>query len=740
MSQQQGQQSNDSNDNDTGYLRPPTKAEERFYVLFRFSATLINGMKKMSIDVGSLPGIYYGDPITATVLLKHCLSRTMAVDFGGPNAPRTIAGIESILNDFRSELLILKSDEPTTTTVASLAEQNSAIYKRLERNEDIRLINLLPASKWDDPLACNIVPASFADGPEFEALSYPWGLQNGVHGSIVAINCAHSTLQISSNLNSALRDLRSDMSADDSYRVLWVDAICIDQSHSEEKAHQIRQMKRIYSEAKRVIVWLGQGTEKGVKAFKTLESISELGNPFSNGSDISLPYLEPLNSIGESPWWTRAWCRQEIIMAKEASMYLGSASLDWRDLSTAFRAWTSLLERIISPLETFHEAIGKQLTKNFFHQLAIIEQWRGSLGLPTLLEVLLHHGDLQVTDPRDSVYALLGLVNSRDPCHADITLQPDYTIRLSDLFIRVAMHLFKHHGLDILSFATPGLSPSRIGLLSYVEYLPTWAPDWRQVTFVEGSHFAFTNFFRSVDPSQRLLAELSRAWNEKCGIDTDNRPVASQSRSSDGIVLESGHDMIVSLEHFRPISSSLFSASEGLETERYRIVDTHQGEKMARMCLICSGFTVDRIESLGAETGSITDKLKQFPSDCGFDWYDNRAYPHIQNQSRFEAVIRSAIADQWPIPNNPNSGYHRLGDSLAREMADFRLFLEKINKSSVARFAKQRRLFRSYTGYIGLAPPEAKKDDVIVILSGATVPFVLRSLDKAGLYEFIGDW
>jgi len=76
----------------------------------------------------------------------------------------------------------------------------------------------------------------------------------------------------------------------------------------------------------------------------------------------------------------------------------------------------------------------------------------------------------------------------RRPCHSDATLQPDYTLRLSDVLTRVAIHLLKHHGLDILSFATEGLirRPGRAS--HFVHYRPTWVPDWRNTEWVEGSH------------------------------------------------------------------------------------------------------------------------------------------------------------------------------------------------------------------------------------------------------------
>jgi len=751
MSAQQGQQSNNGSgsggNKDDGSVLLNSK-EGRFWVLLRISASLLRTMQAKGIDNGTQPAVRIGDAATALASLKYNLTRLTVNTFG--DTPESKLAIETMLNDLRSEFLILEADEPTATTIASLVGQNSTVYKRLGKDEDIRLIYLLPAKNWDDPLKCNIKLAAFADGPEYEALSYTWGLQNGAGGSLSILNHGNATLKITSNLDSALRDLRANMSPDDLYRVLWVDAVCIDQSHSEEKVHQMRQMPKIYSEAKRVIVWLGKREEKAEEAFKILKSMPELlkslqGDVSGEGpNDIAVPNLKSLNAISDSPWWTRAWCRQEIIMAKEASIFLGSTSLDWRVLSKAFWEWSAfsvpwLLANPDSRSAAIQDILRNGFSNDVLPQLAVIEQWRGPAGLPTFLEMLSNHGNLRVTDPRDHVYALFGLVNSRDPCHADTSLHPDYTLRLSELLVRVAVHLIAHHGLDIISFATDGLSPSRSGLMHFVEFLPTWTPDWRKITLFGSGNFAFTNLLKATDPSQRMLADMASMWREGKGM-TDNDQTET---SNNGILMQDGNDLFVSLATFRPISPSLFKASDGLDAEPLQFSDTFQDALLARKGLFCSGFTLDKIESLGAETGSVFEKMILFSGAHLPDWDHTTPYPHVADQAELEAVIRTAIADQWPNSNDANVGYHRLGDLFEREVARTGVlhFMRTISDTnSSPRFAKHRRFFRSSLGYIGLAPPQSRKDDLLVVLAGATVPFVLHTKGEIGLHEFVGDW
>lgn len=52
-----------------------------------------------------------------------------------------------------------------------------------------------------------------------------------------------------------------------------------------------------------------------------------------------------------------------------------------------------------------------------------------------------------------------------------------------------------------------------------------------------------------------------------------------------------------------------------------------------------------------------------------------------------------------------------------------------------------RRMFRTTTGGLGLAPPRAKPGDIVCVLLGGDVPYVLRSLDcENSNHQFIGEW
>lgn len=123
-------------------------------------------------------------------------------------------------------------------------------YIPLQGRESIRLLQL-KSGKEDDPIECWIFEARLDDYPSYEAISYMWGDPNDKS----TIFCDGKTVSVSSNLVDALRIFRRQ----DRLRILWADAACINQCDLEERSLQVQLMARVFSEASRVLIWLGHG-------------------------------------------------------------------------------------------------------------------------------------------------------------------------------------------------------------------------------------------------------------------------------------------------------------------------------------------------------------------------------------------------------------------------------------------------------------------------------------------------
>lgn len=134
-------------------------------------------------------------------------------------------------------------------------------YERLPAEEGlvIRLIRLLPGEDLDE-VKCVLKPSSL--GAAYEALSYCWGDLE----KCSPIVCDGVPFKITHNLKLALNSLRLP----DRERILWVDAVCINQDDMSEREQQVSIMREIYSRAQRTIVYLGETSIASTMSFGIL--------------------------------------------------------------------------------------------------------------------------------------------------------------------------------------------------------------------------------------------------------------------------------------------------------------------------------------------------------------------------------------------------------------------------------------------------------------------------------------
>ncbi|WAO91310.1 HET domain-containing protein [Fusarium falciforme] len=113
------------------------------------------------------------------------------------------------------------------------------IYEPLNPTiDEIRLLTLYPASQEDSTLFCTLSHASLAaEIPEYEALSYVWGKPNLSAFILLKVVNFHVTPSLASIL-SALR-------LDNQTRVLWIDALYINQLDVQERSQQVALMRKI---------------------------------------------------------------------------------------------------------------------------------------------------------------------------------------------------------------------------------------------------------------------------------------------------------------------------------------------------------------------------------------------------------------------------------------------------------------------------------------------------------------
>jgi len=171
---------------------------------------------------------------------------------------------------------------------------------------NIRLLRLKPSANESTErtkLRCELFEYSLQDLGKgthlYEALSYTWGGEEKPY----SITIKEQDLQVTTNLYAALMRLR-DRSFE---RIIWIDAICIDQKNLEEQGQQVQLMAMIYSKAHRVLVWLGETADDVEGA---LEGIQYAANEESTERSNEKMNEQAIFKLLQRPWFQRIWVRE----------------------------------------------------------------------------------------------------------------------------------------------------------------------------------------------------------------------------------------------------------------------------------------------------------------------------------------------------------------------------------------------------------------------------------------------
>lgn len=137
------------------------------------------------------------------------------------------------------------------------------IWRPLDPSKsEIRLLQLHPAPSEEVPIECTLQKVSLDSAPAYRALSYTWGTEIAQF----QIRIGGIQQSITKNLDEALRHFRLI----DSAVIIYVDALCIDQTSVFEKNVQVPLMRRIYTQAEHVHCWLGRATKEDARPFEIL--------------------------------------------------------------------------------------------------------------------------------------------------------------------------------------------------------------------------------------------------------------------------------------------------------------------------------------------------------------------------------------------------------------------------------------------------------------------------------------
>ena len=315
-------------------------------------------------------------------------------------------------------------------------------YERLgNASQQIRLVSILPV-QGRKRLHLNLETTSIdqVEG-QYEAVSYMWGPPSPLRHIIIN----GKTLRLRKNIWRCLRHLR-DQNLTESR--LWIDTICVDQSNDHEKSQQVSLMARIFKSASKVLIWLGSTSLQthllphgSVSLHHSIEAlppkdwdcwIDVLGYTDSRRRSLE----NQIMSIVYNSYWYRLWIIQEVSLAQNACIVFGKAMLGVdcipplhaaarENSKPGYRAWIARqqdpeIETLSTALLDFHPMLRvcgvNRTIKESLSDLVRTYHWR------------------RCTDPRDYIFALLGLLENHHQ------IQIDYTLTHEEIAVRVLQH------------------------------------------------------------------------------------------------------------------------------------------------------------------------------------------------------------------------------------------------------------------------------------------------------------
>jgi hypothetical protein len=337
----------------------------------------------------------------------------------------------------------------------------------IDSSSEIRLVNLLPGHETD-PIRITITHAMLGSGVSYDALSYTWGDPNVT----TTISVDDLPFKITLNLESALCHLRLHSEP----RIIWIDAICIQQTDVEERDQQVRRMGSIYANSNEVLVWLGPAADDSELALDIIgEDFCEkiIQQEIIEGSDtpperelVTTRSLNAVVKLFDRPWWRRGWIIQEVTSRDNVVLYCGHVKVSWRVILPTLesfdrRSWVdgrSKIKTRSKANDTYWDALKRSFTPPRY-----LFQPVGN-GIEFWLSVL---RKFNTTDPKDKFWIALSLSGhppSKRYC------EPQYSWSLTRTYGFIVWHLLDFHkSLRALEYCSLAMSMS----------LPSWIPDWR---------------------------------------------------------------------------------------------------------------------------------------------------------------------------------------------------------------------------------------------------------------------
>ena len=567
----------------------------------------------------------------------------------------------------------------------------------------IRLLKVEPGVDQGD-VRCSLSVFSLNDAAQnqYEALSYVWGSSDAPDH----VFCNGQRRRVTRNLGLALRRIRRP----DKARDIWVDALCINQSaeNHTELAQQVARMRDIYSNATKVLIWLGEDAtltaESALALVRKAAGLAkaEAGSAVPRPGQITSEYPSAdenlrrgfpavddpawtvLLDLFNRAWFERVWIIQEVSTFTESLAMVGACDICWIDIALA-AMWFSIKGY-------------NGLVPGMSRITLIIHIWKAREHRDSEPVPLINHLNMirsfKATKPQDKIYAVLGISFEGFHRNKYPRLKVDYQKPFIDVYTDVVRHCLEHpelvvdskHKLGVLSLVQPFIGDEDDVKVSWV---PRW--DRPNQSWILGLQ-PYARFFNA---SGTLDTCIGHSGTKRAlflgGLDIDKVDTVDHCL---GKVASNSREMFMAI---KKLWKSVIVEYKRHQPNYLGVVNTER--TFART--VTAGSTIDRL----ARSPEQYDE-----HDFAAYWRSNveNAHHNLETDSDDMGIFPKAA------PSPPDRGLS-FGETVCRN----RVFFTTANRA------------------MGIGPETTRAGDRICVLFGSVTPFILRAVGEH--FQLVGE-
>ncbi|RYP78391.1 hypothetical protein DL771_000576 [Monosporascus sp. 5C6A] len=624
--------------------------------------------------------------------------------------------------------------------------------------------------------------------PPFTALSYNWGDQRNKR----LIRCNDVTIGVGPSLHAALMALRDRQArmpvvpgvfGQPRCCFFWIDALCIDQENDEEKGQQVPLMNDLYRRAAHVLVWLGDPEADGVLALPFMRLCASAADVVRRAHmsahqlteqqwvQLGFPMAQQerwrctralLAFLGR-PWFRRVWVIQEYAVGRSVTFLCGRDEFPQVVLSSALEFLT-MSQAASVPISEDCEGSASGLEKLNLARTG----WWGGRRRP-LLTLLRDHQAFHATVWKDKIYALMRMASDVGDSPTSLNILISYekekvmrngvevkedVVPVELVYRSVAIEMMqKQRSLAVLSGAgtrdmwtcerlRPWEPPA---YHTRLPGLPSWVPDWHLPDSTTDLLSVETSMATIVGVSVDVLRNLvSSGYRASAGTSYVFQPAADANQLAvRGISL--GSICVTGLADFQPLTPAPLPTTPDPADSDAAWAAQPSVDGMISQMERDSALFASWLDITAAQTPQLyftgepmlevlwqTMMAGLFPNGIHAEralflqWYKARQTPmSLMHGLREQPWLRTLAVSAYSIYKTTTGGFEH--------QSNFRFRTKYLTTNRV--------VFRTAAtppsfGYVGLAPRGSRQGDVVMIMEGSDVPFVLRQ--RGPFWELVG--